>query len=54
MTRRVTVSLAMILIALVILLDIATSDLNPFDAPSAFALGSGAQGGGAFCGELPE
>ncbi len=54
MTRRMTAGLTLALIALVILMDISTADLNRFDAPSAFALGSGMQGGGAFCGELPE
>ena len=54
MTRRVTAGLAIALIALVIVLDMSTAELNPFDAPAAFSLGSGVQGGGAFCGELPK
>ena len=54
MTRKFAASLTILLIATIIMLDSFNSDFNPYNAPAAFAFGSGVQGGGAFCGELPE
>lgn len=54
MTRKFTAGLTIVLILLVIMFDSTQSSLNPYDAPSAFALGSGERSGGAFCGELPD
>ena len=53
MTRYLTASLALLMMALVVLMDSTATELNPSNAPSIFSLGSGALGGGAFCGELP-
>lgn len=54
MTRRFTGSLAIALLAGLILFDQATAELNPYKAPPAFALGSGQATVGGFCGALPE
>lgn len=53
MTRAVTAGLALALIAGLLVFDFATADLNPYSAPSAFALGSGVAASGGFCGALP-
>ncbi|MCY4005291.1 MAG: hypothetical protein OXE84_00450 [Rhodobacteraceae bacterium] len=54
MTRTVTTSLALALIALLVLMDVSTAAFNPYGAPAPFALGSGVQSDGAFCAVLPE
>ena len=53
MTRRLTTGVILGLLLLLLVFDLATAELNPFNAPAAIALGSGVAGGGAFCGELP-
>ncbi len=53
MTRRVTAAAALGLIVAVLVFDLTTAGVNPFNAPAPFALGSNVKGGGAFCGELP-
>lgn len=53
MTRKVTTGVTGALLFLLLVFDLATAELNPFNAPPAVALGSGVAGGGAFCGELP-
>ena len=53
MTRRLTAGVAVALVVILLAFDLATAELNPFDAPAAIAFGSGVAGGGAFCGELP-
>lgn len=54
MTRKFTASLAIAFIATLILFDQATAELNPYQAPPAFALGSGLASAGGFCGALPQ
>ena len=54
MTRKFTASLAIAFIAALLLFDQATAELNPYQAPPAFALGSGQASAGGFCGALPE
>lgn len=53
MTRKLTAGVAVALLFFLLVFDLATAELNPFDAPPAIAFGSGVAGGGAFCGELP-
>ena len=53
MTRKLAAGITGALLFLLLAFDLATADLNPFNAPPAIALGSGVAGGGAFCGELP-
>ncbi len=53
MTRKLTTGVAGALLFLLLAFDLATAELNPFDAPPAIAFGSGVAGGGAFCGALP-
>ncbi|EEX16066.1 conserved hypothetical protein [Citreicella sp. SE45] len=53
MTRTFTASLAMLFIVGLLGFDLATSELNPYQAPAAFALGSGTAASGGFCGALP-
>lgn len=50
MTRRTTATIACMMLAALIAFDLATSRLNPYDAPALFALGSGAAPVGGFCG----
>ncbi|HEY9037698.1 MAG TPA: hypothetical protein VIN05_01980 [Roseovarius sp.] len=54
MSRRIVALAAMALILLVIGMDVTASPPNPYTAPSAFALGSGAAPSGGFCGALPD
>ncbi|MDT1062077.1 hypothetical protein RM190_09430 [Paracoccus sp. CPCC 101403] len=54
MTRRVTAPLAILLLGMLIFFDHATSDLNPYKAPPIFALGSGVEASGGFCGAMPK
>lgn len=54
MTRAFTASLALALLALLVIFDLATSPPNPYQAPAAFALGSGAAAAGGFCAALPK
>ncbi|MBM9594060.1 hypothetical protein [Roseitranquillus sediminis] len=54
MTRRVTATAALALVAALVLLDVAGSaPMNPFQAPPLLALGSGEAAGGAHCAALP-
>lgn len=54
-TRRLTATLAMALVAGVILIDLGQSaPLDPFKAPPPIALGSGLAAGGAHCAALPD
>ena len=54
MTRRTTAAIALAFLLALAAFDTATSDLNPFQAPPALALGSGQQSGGAHCAALPD
>lgn len=54
MTRRLTASLAIGLILLLIALDATRTPPNPFAAPPLLALGSGQTATGGFCGALPQ
>ena len=53
MTRKATAGLALALVFSVLAFDLLTAEINPYNAPAPFALGSGVAGGGGFCGELP-
>lgn len=54
-TRKLTATLALALLAGVVLLDLAQSaPLDPFKAPPLLALGSGLAAGGAHCAALPD
>lgn len=53
MTRRFTALIAIAGLALIVGLDLAASPPNPYQAPAAFALGSGQVAAGGFCGALP-
>ena len=54
LTRRLTATAALALIAAIVLTDLATSaPLDPFRAPPAIALGSGQAASGAHCAALP-
>jgi hypothetical protein len=54
MTRRTTATIAIAFLLALAAFDAATSELNPFQAPPAMALGSGQQSGGAHCAALPD
>lgn len=54
MTRRVTASLAMLMIAVLTGADWMANPPNPYRQPALIALGSGASSAGGFCGALPE
>ncbi|WP_166462007.1 hypothetical protein [Paracoccus alkanivorans] len=54
MTRSFTATIAIALLAALVLFDQATAELNPYKAPPAFALGSGQIPSGGFCGALPQ
>ncbi|WP_335947717.1 MULTISPECIES: hypothetical protein [Salipiger] len=53
MTRAFTAFLALAFVVLLVGFDLASAELNPYQAPAAFALGSGAVASGGFCGALP-
>lgn len=53
MTRKLTLGLALMLLAGLALFDLATATLNPYAAPAAFALGSGQAATGAHCAAMP-
>ncbi|SLN30895.1 hypothetical protein PSM7751_01328 [Pseudooceanicola marinus] len=52
-TRAFTATLSLVFVAALLVFDQATSDLNPYQAPPAFGLGSGEAATGGFCGALP-
>lgn len=55
MTRRLTASLALALIGVLLVFDLSTSAApNPFKAPPAVALRSGQAAAGAHCSALPD
>lgn len=54
MTRRITARLAIALLFLLVIADVIATPPNPYKQPAVLALGSGAAGGGGFCGALPE
>ncbi|MGY9049682.1 hypothetical protein P775_28450 [Puniceibacterium antarcticum] len=54
MTRRLTASLTMVGIFVLIGLDLAGDPPNPYRAPPFIALGSGVAASGGFCGALPD
>ncbi len=54
MTRGITAGMALSLILALLAFDLATAELNPYNAPAPIALGSGVASAGGFCGELPE
>jgi len=54
MTRtHVTYLLMALLLGLLVIDKSVSKPLNPYNSPSAIALGSGEQGAGAFCSALP-
>lgn len=54
MTRRITATLALAMIAGILTLDLAESEpLNPYQAPPLLALGSGMASSGAHCAAPP-
>jgi hypothetical protein len=53
MTRRFTAAITLSLLAGLLVFDQATTPANPWQAPAAFALGSGMSTSGGFCGALP-
>lgn len=54
MTRHVTAFAALTFVGLLIVFDHATAELNPYKAPPVFALGSGTEATGGFCGAMPK
>jgi len=54
MTRRTVALAGMALLFLLVVADIIAAPPNPYKQPAVFALGSGAAGGGGFCGALPD
>ncbi len=54
MTRAFTATLVLLGLAVLILFDLRTVPPNPYQAPAAFALGSGAAASGGFCAALPK
>jgi ribosomal protein L11 methylase PrmA len=54
MTRKHTAWAALGFITLLIALDLAASQPNPYTAPPLFAFGSGTAPSGGFCAALPE
>ena len=54
MTRRVTATLAVALVAALVAADLLGARPNPYRAPAILALGSGSASAGGFCGALPD
>jgi len=54
MTRKITARLGIAMLLMLIVADIIAVPPNPYKQPAVFALGSGAAGGGGFCGALPD
>ncbi|SMO44575.1 hypothetical protein [Paracoccus laeviglucosivorans] len=54
MTRRITAPIALLLVGLLLIFDHATTPPNPYKAPPIFALGSGVEAVGGFCGAMPK
>lgn len=54
MTRQTLALVGMALLFVLVVADIIAAAPNPYKQPAVFALGSGAAGGGGFCGALPE
>ncbi|MFU8866145.1 MAG: hypothetical protein ACNA7O_19740 [Rhodobacterales bacterium] len=54
MTRKLTVGIALAMLAGLVMFDLATATLDPFAAPAVFALGSGQAAAGAHCAAMPE
>lgn len=53
MTRRITAGACLAALVALIAADLVASPPNPYRAPPAIALGSGAVASGGFCGALP-
>lgn len=54
MTRRFTAAITLSLLGGLLAFDQLTTPPNPWQAPAAFALGSGMATSGGFCGALPD
>jgi hypothetical protein len=54
MTRRLTGGIALALLAVLAVFDVATSEFDPYAAPPMLAFGSGQAVSGAHCAALPE
>lgn len=54
MTRKLTVTITLVMLMGLAIFDLATSTLNPYAAPAAIALGSGQAAAGAHCAAMPE
>ncbi len=54
MTRRVTATTAILMLALALCADLVTTPPNPYAAPAIIALGSGISAAGGFYGALPD
>ena len=50
MTPRAVAAIACVMLAALLAFDLAAAPPNPYDAPALFALGSGADPIGGFCG----
>ncbi|MCE5975145.1 hypothetical protein LZA78_16850 [Sinirhodobacter sp. WL0062] len=53
MTRRFTATLMAVGVVALLALDLSRTPPNPYQAPPAFAFGSGLAAEGGFCGALP-
>lgn len=54
MTRRTMAAICLAMLAAVVGADLSAVTPNPYRAPAALALGSGAAAAGGFCGALPK
>jgi hypothetical protein len=53
LTRLLTASITIALVATFLIFDLVMITPNPYDAPNALSLGSGEIAVGGFCGDLP-
>jgi len=53
MTRKLTATTAMVLVALLIAFDLSVAQPDPYAQPPVFAFGSGVAPSGGFCAALP-
>lgn len=54
MTRHLVAGMTLLMLALLLVFDHATAELNPYRAPPMLAIGSGIAASGGFCGAMPE
>jgi hypothetical protein len=53
LTRHLTASITIAIVAIFLIFDVIMITPNPYVAPSAISLGSGEIAVGGFCGDLP-